>query len=145
MTAVSRIYTNAQLRAPVFDGVCPACHQPVPGAALVVVQRCGGQYTPVPIARITALLANTKYVEIFTAAGSAGLVDDSLRHIEARYPGRWLRVRRHALILPAAIERITRHPHGRWKRMTATVAGAGEVAIGRRRHHAVLVALEQLA
>ena len=70
-----------------------------------------GALRRIPLAQVICLRAEQKYVEVFYREGRA-LLDESLKSIEERYPGRFLRVHRNALVAPAYIQELARGEDG---------------------------------
>ena len=66
-----------------------------------------GRAQRIPLAEVLYFKAEQKYVTVRTVAASY-VLNDSLNQIEAKYPGRFLRINRNALVLPAAMRAIVR-------------------------------------
>jgi two-component system response regulator AlgR len=81
------VFTQAQREA--LRETLPALH----------VTQAGG-LRRIPLDEIICLRADSKYVEVCHEGGIA-LSDSSLKAIEEKYPGRFLRVRRNALVDPS--------------------------------------------
>ena len=94
----ARVFTAAQHEA--LRGTLPS---------LSVTQ--GGRQLRIPQDEILCLRADSKYVEVCHEHGRA-LADLSLKAIEARYPGRFLRVHRNALVDPARVRELRRGADG---------------------------------
>ena len=94
----ARVFTAAQREA--LRGTLPS---------LSVTQ--GGRQQRIPLDEILCLRADSKYVEVCHERGRA-LVDLSLKAIEARYPGRFLRIHRNALVDPARVRELHRGTDG---------------------------------
>ncbi len=67
-----------------------------------------GKVVRLPLARVIYLKAELKYITVRTADASY-VHDSSLSQIEERYPGRFLRIHRNALVAPHAIKALIRH------------------------------------
>ncbi|MDO5289231.1 MAG: LytTR family DNA-binding domain-containing protein [Pseudomonadota bacterium] len=67
-----------------------------------------GRTERVPVAEVLYFKAEQKYITVRTAAGSH-LLDDSLSQLDERYPGRFLRIHRNALVARNAIRALVRH------------------------------------
>lgn len=71
-----------------------------------------GRVVRLPLAEVLYLKAELKYITVRTAAASH-VYDGSLSQIEEKYPGRFLRIHRNALVAPHAIKALVRHKgHG---------------------------------
>ncbi|MFM1892576.1 MAG: two-component system, LytT family, response regulator AlgR [Pseudomonadota bacterium] len=81
-----------------------------PGPAIAATYRGGLQR--IPLADVIYLRADSKYVVVRHAQGEA-LVEDSLASFEERFPGRFRRVHRSALVTPAAVQGLAKTPDGR--------------------------------
>ncbi len=79
---------------------------------------------------VVLLRADSKYVEVWHRDGLA-LTEESLRSIEQRLPGVFLRVHRNALILAARARALKRADDGR---LLLTLDGCGETIEVSRRH-----------
>ncbi len=66
-----------------------------------------GRTQRVPLHEVLYLRAESKYVIARTAQARLWL-DDSLNQLQARHPGRWLRIHRNALVAPAALRALVR-------------------------------------
>lgn len=77
---------------------------------LLITER--GRTLRVPVDEVLYLRAELKYVTVRTAQASH-LLDASLNQLEERYPDRFLRVHRNALVARSAIRALVRHhdPH----------------------------------
>lgn len=64
--------------------------------------RTGGGTRLVPVTEVRLLMAEQKYVNAYYPGGTL-LLDESLRELEAQFPGRFLRIHRNALV---ALEHI---------------------------------------
>ncbi|MBY4599151.1 LytR/AlgR family response regulator transcription factor [Ottowia caeni] len=67
-----------------------------------------GRIVRVPLADVLYLKAELKYVTVRTADASH-VYDGSLSQIEEKFPGRFLRIHRNALVAPHAIRALLRH------------------------------------
>ena len=95
-------------KAAVFTGAQrEALRESLP--ALHVTQ--GGRLSRIPLDEIICLRADSKYVEVCHEGGLA-LSDASLRSIEERHPGRFLRIHRNALVDPARMRELRREARG---------------------------------
>ncbi len=65
----------------------------------------------IPIDEVIMLRADSKYVEVWHGQGTA-LTDESLRTIEERLPGRFLRVHRNALVAPERVRELRKGEAG---------------------------------
>ncbi len=74
--------------------------------ALLVSER--GGVRRVPLRQVLYLKAEAKYLTVRTADASH-LLDGSLSQLEERYPARWLRVHRNALVARQALRALVRH------------------------------------
>lgn len=77
-----------------------------------LVARLGDRVLSIPVADIRILQAEDKYTNVHYTGGAA-LVDDSLVSIEERFPGRFLRVHRNALVSRAHLKALVRDRSGR--------------------------------
>jgi two-component system response regulator AlgR len=91
----------------------------------------------VPIDDISVLRADSKYVEVWHPGGVA-LTEESLRAIEERLPGQFVRVHRNALVAPGRIRGLRREADGR---LLLVVEGCAEKVEVSRRHAADVRAL----
>jgi two-component system, LytTR family, response regulator AlgR len=76
-----------------------------------LVARLGDRVMSIPIRDVRVLLAEDKYTSVHYLDGVA-LVDDSLVSLEQRYPGRFLRVHRNALIAKNFLRAMMRDSQG---------------------------------
>jgi two-component system response regulator AlgR len=83
-----------------------------PSREALLVQDRGGTER-VPLAEVIYLKSEFKYLTVRTARRSH-LFNGSLADLEARYPGRFLRVHRNALVARAAIRALERHGGEDW-------------------------------
>ena len=67
-----------------------------------------GRVQRVPLSEVLYFKAEQKYLTVRTATQQF-LMDDSLNRIEERYRGRFLRIHRNALVLPAVLRGLVRH------------------------------------
>ncbi|MFU8831666.1 MAG: LytR/AlgR family response regulator transcription factor [Wenzhouxiangella sp.] len=74
--------------------------------------RLGERVLAIPIHTIRVLLADDKYTSVHYIGGVA-LVDDSLVSLEERYPDRFLRVHRNALVARRHLRALARDSGGR--------------------------------
>ncbi|HHI77121.1 MAG TPA: response regulator transcription factor [Gammaproteobacteria bacterium] len=98
------------------------------GEAISVTQR--GAIRRIPLEEIICLRADSKYVEVHHQGGIA-ISDASLKSLEARFPGRFLRIHRNALVDPARLRELARDPEGR---PVVRLEGLTEVLEVSRRH-----------
>ena len=63
----------------------------------------------VPLASVLCLKAELKYISVHTTAGATHLLEGSLNQLEDKYPGRFLRIHRNALVARKAIRALVRH------------------------------------
>jgi len=98
------------------------------GGFLNVSYRGGVQR--IPAAEVLFLRADSKYVEVWRDVGMA-LTEESLRAIEERLPGLFLRVHRNALV---AVDRIRALERGDAGAFRLTVEGSDEAVEVSRRH-----------
>jgi len=91
----------------------------------------------IPIGEISVLRADSKYVEVWHPGGIA-LTEESLRAIEERLPGQFVRVHRNALVAPARIRGLRREADGR---LLLVVEGCDDKVEVSRRHAAEVRAL----
>ncbi|MDJ0740486.1 MAG: response regulator [Gammaproteobacteria bacterium] len=80
------------------------------GSRFINVSYRGGMQR-IPAASVALLRADSKYVEVWHSDGMA-LTEESLRAIEERLPGRFLRVHRNALVDAARLREIRRGDAG---------------------------------
>jgi two-component system response regulator AlgR len=92
------VFTQAQREA--LRDTLPALH----------VTQAGG-LRRIPLDEVICLRADSKYVEVCHEGGLA-LSDDSLKAIEEKYPGRFLRIRRNALVDPSRVRALHRVDEG---------------------------------
>lgn len=71
----------------------------------------GGRLTRIPLDEVIYLRADQKYVEVCHEQGLA-LLDASLKSIEERFPGRFLRIHRNALVTAARMRELSRGNDG---------------------------------
>lgn len=83
----------------------------------------------IPLAQVVYLTADSKYVRVRHEAGEA-LIEDSLKSIEERYPGRFLRVHRATLVVPSRIAGLVKGVEG----PELTLMGLAERLPVSRRH-----------
>jgi len=83
--------------------------QPDDNATLV--SRIGDRTMTVPISDVCALVAEDKYTVVHHAGGMA-LVEDSLVRLEERFPDRFIRVHRKALVAKASLRGMHRDADG---------------------------------
>jgi two-component system response regulator AlgR len=84
----------------------------------------------VPVGEVFLLRADSKYVEVWHAGGMA-LTEESLRSIEERLPGLFLRVHRSALVAPHRVRALQRAADGQLSLIVDGVERPVEVS---RRH-----------
>jgi two-component system response regulator AlgR len=84
----------------------------------------------IPVGEIVLLRADSKYVEVWHAGGMA-LSEESLRAIEERLPGLFLRVHRNALVAPHCMRAVQRGADGQ---LLLTLDGVGQPVEVSRRH-----------
>ena len=96
----------------------------------------------VPVAEVLYLRAELKYVTVRTASASH-LLDGSLSQLEERYPDRFLRIHRNALVARPAMRALVRHQDvEEGEGWAVQLAGVDEVlAVSRRQLAAVRAAL----
>lgn len=82
------------------------------------------------VGEVSVLRADSKYVEVWHPGGVA-LTEESLRAIEERLPGSFLRVHRNALVAPSRMRALRRATDGR---LLLTVDGCDEPIEVSRRH-----------
>ncbi|MDO5693262.1 MAG: LytTR family DNA-binding domain-containing protein [Pseudomonadota bacterium] len=73
---------------------------------LIIAER--GRTVRVPVVEVLYLKAELKYITVRTAEASH-LLDGSLNQLEERFPGRFLRIHRNALVSRNAIRALVRH------------------------------------
>ena len=122
-----------------------AAVQPAPQADLtqewlLISER--GRTVRVPLAEVLYLKAELKYVTVRTA-GASHLLDGSLSQLEDKYPARFLRIHRNALVARHAIRALVRHHDAEeGEGWAVRLAGVDEVlAVSRRQVAAVREAL----
>jgi len=84
----------------------------------------------IPAHEAILLRADSKYVEVWHASGMA-LTEESLRAIEERLPGAFLRVHRNALVAPGRVRELRRDPGGQ---LSLLLHGCDQVVEVSRRH-----------
>ena len=101
-----------------------------------------GRTLRVPLAEVLYLKAELKYVTVGTREGSH-LLDGSLNLLEERFPGRFLRIHRNALVARNAIRALVRHHDAEeGEGWAVRLAGSDEaLAVSRRQLVAVRTAL----
>lgn len=99
----------------------------VSGDALTVSQR--GRMQRIPLSQVIYLQADSKYVRVRYDGGEA-LIEDSLVSIEARFPDRFLRVHRAALVAPARLVALQKTAEG----VALRLQGLAECLPVSRRH-----------
>jgi len=107
---------------------------------LVISER--GRTVRVPLSEVLYLKAELKYVTVRTAASSY-LLEDSLNQLDERYPGRFLRIHRNALVARTAMRELVRH-HDPKEGESWSVRLSGideELSVSRRQTAAVRQAL----
>jgi two-component system response regulator AlgR len=97
-------------------------------AALSVSYR--GALQRIPLAEVVYLRAGQKYVEVCHEQGQA-LTDESLKSIEERFPGHFLRVHRNALAPPGRMRELLRGADGQ---ALLALSGSDELLEVSRRH-----------
>ena len=102
-----------------------------------------GRAERVPLAEVVYLKSELKYLTVRTATRSH-ILDGSLADFEERYPGRFVRVHRNALVARAAIRSLEKHDDGEEAEGWALrLAGVPEpVVVSRRQLPAVRDALK---
>jgi two-component system response regulator AlgR len=65
----------------------------------------------VPLAEVLYFKAEQKYLTVRTAR-EIHVMDGSLSDLEQRYPDRYLRIHRNALVARSAVRELERHPPG---------------------------------
>ncbi|MCB1722913.1 MAG: response regulator transcription factor [Gammaproteobacteria bacterium] len=98
------------------------------GAYLSVTYRGGSQR--IPACDVLFLRADSKYVEVWHSKGMA-LTEESLRAIEERLPGLFMRVHRNALVAPDCVRGIRRGDAGQ---ILVELEGTEETVEVSRRH-----------
>ena len=89
-----------------------------------------GAVARIPAAEVIILRADKKYVEVWSREGMA-LTEESLRAIEDRLPGCFMRVHRNALVAPACVRELRRDAVGN---QVLVLAGIEETVDVSRRH-----------
>lgn len=97
-------------------------------AALSVTYR--GALRRIPLSEIIYLRAGQKYVEVCHEQGLA-LSDESLKSIEERFPGHFLRIHRNALVEPERLRELSRAADGQ---VMLSLQGSDESLEVSRRH-----------
>lgn len=82
------------------------------GATAYINATYRGGLLRIDVAEVVLLRADSKYVEVWHPGGIA-LTEESLRGLEERLPGLFLRVHRNALVAPARIRGLCRESDGR--------------------------------
>jgi two-component system response regulator AlgR len=95
------LYKVKKARQAAQDMAAQAQHE-----VLIIQDR--GRTERVPLGEVVYLKAELKYVTVRTAARSY-IVDDSLAELEARHPGRFMRVHRNALVARRAVRALEKH------------------------------------
>ncbi|MCB1800908.1 MAG: response regulator transcription factor [Gammaproteobacteria bacterium] len=99
------------------------------GGGFITVSYRGGQQR-IPADEVIFLRADSKYVEVWHTEGMA-LTEESLRAIEERLSGRFLRVNRNALVVADRVRGIARGAGGESR---LSLAGCDETVEVSRRH-----------
>ena len=103
---------------------------------LVIAER--GRTVRVPLAEVLYLKAELKYITVRTAEASH-LLDGSLSQLEDKYPGRFLRIHRNALVARHAIRALVRHHDAEeGEGWAVRLAGVDEVLMVSRRQVAAV-------
>ncbi len=103
---------------------------------LIVQQR--GRTERVPLSEVLYLKAELKYVTLRTLTGSY-LLEDSLSELEARYPGRLLRIHRNALVARRAVRALEKqHDALEGESWGLRLSGIDEVLLVSRRQLAAV-------
>jgi two-component system, LytTR family, response regulator AlgR len=76
-----------------------------------LVSRIGDRTITVPVSEVCALVAEDKYTMVHHAGGMA-LIEESLVSLEERFPGRFIRVHRKALVAKCALRGLHRDADG---------------------------------
>ncbi|MDR1967460.1 MAG: LytTR family DNA-binding domain-containing protein [Burkholderiaceae bacterium] len=107
---------------------------------LVISER--GRVVRVPVAEVLYLKAELKYVTVRTAKASF-LLDGSLNQLEDKFPGRFLRVHRNALVARNALRELLHHQSAKeGESWSVRLIGVEEtLAVSRRQVVAVREAL----
>ena len=84
----------------------PALSEDASGEVLLIQDR--GRTERVPLTEVMYFKAEQKYVTVRTTARSY-VLDGSLSELEARFPGRFLRIHRNALVARRALRALERH------------------------------------
>lgn len=108
-----------------LDKVVPPSH--VEPAFLSATLR--GMVRRIPLDAVVYLRAGSKYVEVGCDDTSTALIEDSLVSIEERFPGRFVRVHRNALVDPAQIIELGRNTAGH---PAVRLRGGPELEVSRR-------------
>lgn len=117
----------SRLTRPQLDALA-AVADPDADAAISASYR--GGILRIPLNEVLYLRADSKYVVVRHAGGEA-LVEESLKQLDARFPGRFLRVHRNALVAPTAVSGTQRTGDGRTEVMFRDIDDRLEVS---RRH-----------
>ena len=97
-----------------------------------------GRTVRVPLAEVLYLKAELKYVTVRTAAASH-LLDGSLSQLEDKFPGRFLRIHRNALVARNAMRALVRHHDAEeGEGWAVRLAGIDEVLMVSRRQVAAV-------
>ena len=103
---------------------------------LVIAER--GRTVRVPLAEVLYLKAELKYITVRTAEASH-LLDGSLSQLEDKYPERFLRIHRNALVARHAIRALVRHHDAEeGEGWAVRLAGVDEVLMVSRRQVAAV-------
>lgn len=103
---------------------------------LLIHERGGTQR--VPLDEVLYFKAELKYITVRTASATY-LLDGSLSQLEEKYPGRFLRIHRNALVAPAALRALVRHRDpDEGDGWAVRLAGASEVLMVSRRQMAAV-------
>ncbi len=97
-------------------------------AALSVTYR--GALRRIPLGEVIFLRAGQKYVEVNHEQGVA-LLDESLKSIEERFPGHFVRIHRNALVMPQRMRELSRGESGQ---ALLSLEGSDELLEISRRH-----------
>jgi len=82
-----------------------------PDDQATLVSRIGDRTITVPVAEVCALVAEDKYTVVHHAGGMA-LIEESLVSLEERFPGRFIRVHRKALVARNSLRGLHRDADG---------------------------------
>ncbi len=104
-------YLVKPVRADRLERALRRARERQPDDDATLVSRIGDRTITVPVSEVCALVAEDKYTVVHHAGGMA-LIEESLVSLEERFPGRFLRVHRKALVAKSALRGLHRDADG---------------------------------